>query len=76
MKGLVTSVEGMIRTHGETTPWGMGNYRGNKGNGGDPRVRNLKLHIFEGDDTRWEGTLPITINRLTEEERLIALAWY
>ncbi|PKU61693.1 1-phosphatidylinositol-3-phosphate 5-kinase [Dendrobium catenatum] len=66
----------------------MGGYRGFKGNGGDPRVRKLKMLVFEGEDGHgwiYKVERYFAVNGLTEEEKMTAtrlclegkaLAWY
>ncbi|KAI0519065.1 hypothetical protein KFK09_006505 [Dendrobium nobile] len=68
--------------------WERGNYGGLKGNGGDRKVRKLKMPIFEGDDAYgwiYKVERYFAVNGLTEEEKLSAaglclegkaLSWY
>ncbi|PKU66499.1 hypothetical protein MA16_Dca006827 [Dendrobium catenatum] len=51
----------------------MGGYGGFRRNEGDPKVRKLKMPIFEGDDSHgliYKVERNLTVNGLTEEERL------
>ncbi|PKU73032.1 1-phosphatidylinositol-3-phosphate 5-kinase [Dendrobium catenatum] len=66
----------------------MGDYGGYRGNGGDPRVRKLKMPVFEGEDGHgwiYKVERYFAVNGLIEEEKLTAvgmclegkaLAWY
>ncbi|XP_020704066.2 uncharacterized protein LOC110115235 [Dendrobium catenatum] len=53
----------------------MGGYGGVRGHGSDPRVRKLKMPIFEGEDAHgwiYKVERYFTVNGLTEEEKLAA----
>ncbi|XP_028550827.1 uncharacterized protein LOC114579655 [Dendrobium catenatum] len=67
---------------------GMEGYGGFRGHGGDPRVRKLKMLVFEGEDNHgwiYKVERYFAVNVLTKEEKLTAvglclegkaLAWY
>jgi len=75
-------------TWGGPGTWERGNYGGLRGNGGDRKVRKLKMPIFEGEDAYgwiYKVERYFAVNGLTEEEKLSAaglclegkaLSWY
>ncbi|KAI0500720.1 hypothetical protein KFK09_018936 [Dendrobium nobile] len=77
-----------LDTWGAPQPRGMGGFGGYRGYGGDPKVRKLKMPIFEGEDGHgwiYKVERYFAVNGLTEEEKLTAaglclegkaLAWY